>query len=75
MHVQAKDKYLMEDLSQRKRKEIREREREKESEGKNRMGRKTMEKVGRGRIEPSFGRKRDKIADRGRANIRERSLW
>lgn len=35
-----------------------------------------MKKVGRGKTESSFGRKRDKYQDRrGRANIRERSLW
>lgn len=49
------------------------RERERETT-KGRI-RKTMEKVGRGRTELSFDRKRDKYQDRrGRANIRECSL-
>lgn len=61
-HVQiSKDKYLMEDLSRRKRKEIRERKKE---SAKNGMGRKIMEKVERGRTEPSFGSKRDECRDR-----------
>lgn len=51
-HVQAERKYLMEDLSWKKRKEIKERERK--HERKNSKVCKTMEKVERGRTGAKF---------------------
>lgn len=74
-HVQAERKYLMEDLSRRKRKEIRERARERADGrigGNVRQWKKSEEE------EPSQVSVVSETSTedrRGHANIRERSLW